>query len=305
MKNKKVLRFDQWVNESYNPVNEGGGAGVDIRIDRVTVNARYVVSDGVVTQKSYTTKISDSFDASGYEEGMSGVSTRMLEVKDAAVPAVDKFLNLPLKFNYGVDKESFMEDLGVYADVSTINYAYETVGDLLSANPKASIEFAFNIEANGFGEMRFGGYTRGKIGEGDVVINEPDVDGEQSVEMFVSSESGDEYEIYGDEVGDLANEILPSIIATDEFEQFWNDVFVDVDKNYTEFCKEEIKQDVADDELDDEIQEYLDQLGEETSVDEFKLDIDQRIDDFCQHIKDTTERYWDIFLDQRKMDYEA
>lgn len=312
---KRVMDFESYVNESYTrkkaeKLNEGGGAGVEITLDSVDLEARYLVKGKDVKVKSYEVTLSDEFNAYGYDDGMDNVSTDMLAVsEDFPVPSLTNVRSLDLKFaDTDDDKIAFLNDITGSDFTEEEVEKFNTIGDVLDAFPDAEIEIYVNLSMGDYSEMRFGGWMRGDIKNGEVVIggdpekikyNGSDYD---SIRISASGNNNDEYEIYGDASNELIEYVLPVIVAKEKFEQFWLQVFRHESESYREFYKDYLKNDVLDDEIDEDILLYLD--DSDLTIEEFKKNIDSHIDDFFEHLIDKEyEKYWYIYSQELKTKY--
>jgi hypothetical protein len=312
---KRVMDFESYVKESrkLEKVNEGGGAGVEITLDSVDLEARYLVKGKDVKVKSYEVKLSDEFNADGYDDGMHNVSTDMLSIsEDFPVPSLKNVRSLDLKFaDTDDDKIAFLNDITGSDFTEEEVEKFSTVGDVLDAFPDAEIEIYVNLSMSNFSEMRFGGWMRGDIKNGEVVIggdpekikyNSSDYD---AVSISASGNNNDEYEIYGTSADELISSVLPIIVAKEKFEKFWSQVFRHESESYRAFYKEYLKTDVLDDEVDEELSLYLEDNDKlEITIEDFKGDMDDYIDDFFEYLIDKEyEKYWDFYSQELKSEY--
>jgi hypothetical protein len=309
---KKIYTFQQFINE--NKINEGGGAGVTITLDdTLYVTAVYVLSANSVFVEKTKVDMGESFAAEGYDDGMSNVGTWLLKVDDVNLkqPARSRFDAIKLTFMDDRDKQLFIESLShkeyTEEEWDIMDTSFETIGDVFEHWPDLKIPLNISLSIKNYKEQHFGGWVRGSIKVGSTVIGNDGGDLDDSSEILIGE---DDYALYtnGEDVlADLLNYIRPDLVATEEFEKFWNAVFQNQDSNYESYAKDELKYRITEDDDEtyhDYVEEYFDEEDPEiVSLEDFVKNYDTYKEAFEKwFLSDDTRRnlFWDTFIESQQ-----
>lgn len=195
--------------KKYKTINEGGGAGIEFKMEDVRVNINFELINGEVENCKVDYTLPDSFDALGYDDGMGNVSTNdMFNWNINAEELCKKIANTKLTF--------YDWELGSDLD-------FEKEGATLVDFSKQNSDTYFPVEINFSGEissMLFGGWLRGKIEEGDTIFNSGDMNKDDvGLDFIIDNES-----LYLRDYDVVINH-FPAITATKRLETFYKDVF--------------------------------------------------------------------------------
>jgi len=237
--------INEWRKNSKDiAINEGGGAGISFK---TKTNIWFVGSISKDTFEVTTKEVNpdDSFDASGYDDGMTGVKTDELITWSAPELTREMIMSIAL------DDGTMQEELEKYDSIE------------------------FKIEARYiYNNMHFGGWIRGKLKEGDLIFSQDfnrnkefDVE-DNNIDLVGNDAEGqntiDEY--YDNDK--FFMQLSPTGIANEEFTYFWNDVFeYDLTKDSENAAYDRA---INDDIYDDTISEYMADNGITTSLEEYK-----------------------------------
>lgn len=291
---KKIFSFTQFVNESY-AVNEGGGAGIEFKTN-VDVVATYLLSSDSLERKTVKINVADTFDAEGYDDGMNGVGSWMLQ-SSLSDPKLASIMSIPID---NVEKlKYFYEDIVLPEDKEN---DIKVVGDLFVAIPDLVLHLTMDISFKNYSEMHFGGYVRGSFKSGDIIIGNEDAKydtGDYDTVSLAASSSGTDYAIY--DASEIIDEIKPQLAAKDTFVNFYENVFNSIDDNYDNYIKSELlDNDIDEGDVDEEILKYIDDNDLDITIDDFKKDAKKYVnDDFIEFMRNN-DRYntnkWDSYI---------
>lgn len=299
---KKIFGFNRFVNENYQ-INEGGGAGIDFKTSNVDVTLKLEMTADELVEKEKSIETADTFDATGYDDGMTDCGMWLLKTYlDVDYNKLKEAISqIPVDAVQGTD---FAEEVGIEGkDVKKI-------GDLFIAQPELVLNINFNISFKNYNEMHFAGYTRGKFKKGAVVIGGPQAKYDTGdYDSITVSDGGHEYELYFDsQVYDLVDFVKPQLMATDTFLKFYETVFDRTNENFDKFIKSELlDNDIDEGDIDEDIQEYIDNNELDITIEEFKKEASKYVnDEFVEFMKgqdDYHTRKWDSYWGDIKDEY--
>ena len=276
------------INE-FRKINEGGGAGISFTCEAALhMDATLIREERGkyrITMNDY--KVScDSFDAKGYDDGMSNVSTKILEWKAPEITS-ETLLGLTIESEDGI----------------TVRELFETRG-IKRLNIVLDVDYIYD-------NMHFGGWMRGKLGDGDLIfsqrLNRHGVDYNSFAYVFTWEEQQgtSDYDIDNAEV---LLDLAPEAYGKEDLKYWFDDVF-----NYdlTEDAKVLAYQEVMDDDYHDStIEEYMDENGILDSLEVYKQSLKSEdyhlpedLYDFIQSEKDVEERANDMHWDDVKANW--
>lgn len=300
---KKIFNFSQFVNENYK-INEGGGAGIDFKTN-VDLTALYELSHNSIKMVKQDISMSDTFDAHGYEDGMSNVGTWMLKASGGD-PDIKKIMQIPIS-SIESNEDRFFDDI----EMPDKNRAdIKKLGDVFIAMPELVLNLSFDLSYKNYREMHFGGYSRGSFKKEDIIIGNEGTkyDGGDYDSITISygtaSHGGPAsgYDIYtGDsQIGELIDDVRPQLAATDKFLEFYKEVFNNHD-SYNSYIKSELIDNdlTADVVTDEEIQEYIDSNDLDLDVATIRNNADKYVDEefveFMKNQSNYNDMKWETY----------
>lgn len=301
---KRILDFSKFVNENYQPLNEGGGAGIDFKTSAdVTLKLDMTADRLDETEKKID--VAETFDAHGYDDGMSEAGTWMF--KSGLDIDYDKMHKMLLQIPIDSVQESreFLEEIGVQDDDKI-----QKLGDLFIAQPELVLGIKFDMSFKEYREMHFQGWVRGTFKEGDLVIGSSKCkyDNGDYDSVTISDGGNSEFELsFDSQVGELVDLVKPQLTATKTFVEFYEAVF-NSHKGFEAFIKSElIDNDVAEGIVDDDIEEYIADKELDITLEEFKEDTKKYVtDDFVEFMNKREKYYgnkWDSYTSMLQDDY--
>lgn len=296
----RIHDFKSFVNEAYK-VNEGGGAGIEFKVGKVSVTFQAELSAGAgLDIKKQDISMDDTYNAHGYDDGMSDVGTWMFKTE------LDEIKDKNL-LNIKLDSISNATDLLNDLDIPESEHdKIETIADLLKASPESVLDIVCDLTFKDYREMHFAGYIRGSFKKDEVIIGNSDTKYD-SGDYDSLTINGYDVQIEGS-AADFVDELKPQLKAKESFLDFYKAVFSDMYENFEKFMKDElIENDIEEGRVDDEIQEYIENNDMEITLEDFKKDKKKYVtDDFVDFMKNKGEyndSKWDVFLSMTKEDW--
>lgn len=281
--------IDRIANKLSNEIRiAGGGSGINFTTNGNTnldVIGKLFKSSNNLKVKVET---ADSFDAQGYMDGMSNVKMDILECKPPKVDTiVDALKKISLNENdmYDIVDESDKKFDDDEKDMILSNC--KTLDDILDYIKEVKIEVYLSFK--NYKKMIFGGYTRGRISKGDLIMDESD---DYEGEILIN---GIAIDIYSEELKELS----PVYLAGEDFVHFYNGIFYDAYSNIESNIRQTIK-----DNFDEYEDEYKDEevdgvlFGELTEEDKVEYVFKRRSDSML-------EGESEIYYEMMRQDYSA
>jgi hypothetical protein len=196
MKSKFIKDFKSFVNENYK-INEGGGAGIRFQT-KCSVSGNIQIHGVDDISVNLDISPADSFDAHGYQEGLSNVDTRLIDF-ELPVITYDKLKNILL------DKQPIESYI----------------------NRGETVELEYDITVD-YDSVYGAGYMRS-----NVEIGTPIFDASKDYYPYCVTDGSRIYFTIGDEHStdgydydnDMVKLVSPIGYANDEFINFYEDVF--------------------------------------------------------------------------------
>ena len=223
---KHLPNFIEFINEA-KKLNEGGGAGIEYKMDSVDITVQFQIDAKKVRITKTSSDIADSFDASGYDDGMDDVRTKgILKIDDKELK------NLDSKFFYDIE---FMESKNIsklfkldssWVEENMVGTGYMdsiTFKKLFELNPDIKLKGELKIYFENIASMTGRGWTRKseyKVGD-DLFYVDDSVADFNEIELTLN---GVDFTYSSSDV-DMRS--LPEfhIKADKEFNNFYQDVF--------------------------------------------------------------------------------
>lgn len=300
---KKILNFEKFVNESYQKLNEGGGAGIDFKTS-ADVTLKLDMTADRLDEMEKKINVADTFDAHGYDDGMSEAGTWMF--KSGLDIDYDKMHKMLSQIPIGSVQESreFLEEIGVQDDDKI-----QKLGDLFIAQPELVLSVKFDMSFKEYREMHFAGWVRGSFKEGDLIIGSSKCKYDNGdYDSVTISDGNREFELsFDSQVGELVDLVKPQLTATKTFVQFYEAVF-NSHKGFDEFIKSElVDNDVQEGIVDEYIEEYIADNELDITLEDFKDDTKKYVTDDFVEFMHKKERYytskWDSYTSMLQDDY--
>lgn len=219
--------------EAFTKLNEGGGAGIEFKIKDVVFNADLIITNGSVRVENPKLELPETFDAKGYDDGLSDVKTDILTVDYSNLSITwDKIKDSKIQALY-IDNEELFEDIfsseGEKFDSALLSQL-STLEDIFKFLPDATLNVKLDYHLD-YTTMVFGGWVRGSFEVGQTLATAQDWNGEYT-STYLNDERIDDFEF---------NKLsFPTIKVTEEFVDFYNEVFK---RDYNEGDTEEDYQD--------------------------------------------------------------
>lgn len=203
---KNILEFNNFVKK-YKKVNEGGGAGKDIKFSEINYDLMLVATASGIQLQKKEVSVDETIDIVGYQDGLSNIYTDGLFDVDLEYSInFDKFKNLTVAKikQYSSNLFSDVDD-----DV--------TMGDMLSGE---NAQITLRTEGGGAASYMYGGgWILQKIKKDETI----------KIDVFEIGDGGNEY-LNGANVIDLLSmtcDLVVNVVlkATDKMENMWNDIF--------------------------------------------------------------------------------
>ncbi len=214
--------------EAFTKLNEGGGAGIDFKIENVTFSANLVITSGMVKVENPKLELPPTFDAKGYDDGLSNVKTDILAVDYSNLSITwDKIKDSKIQALHTDNAELFNDIFSSEGEKfgSALLSHLSTFEDLFKFLPDATLNIKLDYHLD-YSTMVFRGWVRGEFVVGQTLATAQDWDGEYT-HTYLGDERIDELDF--DKIS------FPIIKVTEEFIQFYNDVFNrDYNKDDTE-----------------------------------------------------------------------
>lgn len=237
-----ITKFSQF-KETYKPINEGGGAGIQFEMKFDNQNAILTIHNGKI-QYDNTIVNADEYTITGegYDDG--GTFTGQLEVSDQIPTNMNKIIEMlkhvtisDLIYSYGKDEvfKSFQFAKDMNTHTSIYEYSFKESVDI-------NVELDFLYE-----EMKFGGWMRGNLEVGDTMFTGEDIYTNEYSRIyfndceFVSSvKEKPQNKIAFD---DLYSLFVPNIIISEELASWYDSVFInpETDEDWDEDWDEEFE----------------------------------------------------------------
>lgn len=197
--------------ESFKKINEGGGSGIEF-ITSCTLEAEYLITNETVEKVKFEIAMGDSFDALGYDDGMRNVRGDLMKVEAKnELPTIEEFKAIKLDF-LRCNMSDFLADNNLEVEDED---SIKTIGDLFNINPELTLRLNFDLHYD-CKEMRFAGYVRGTFEVDDLIFEKPEINGDYS-QVYVDNETIEDVDCINFNI---------YITATEEFVNFYKDVFV-------------------------------------------------------------------------------
>ncbi len=207
-------------------INEGGGSGIDFKIENVTFSANLIITNGSVKIENSKLELPSTFDAKGYQEGLSNVKTDILGVESSNLNiSWDKLKNSKLT-GFNVNNDEMYEEIfskeGENFSPDMLEHL-STLEDLFKILPNATLNVTIDYDLD-YSTMKFAGYSRGSFEVGEVFSAAHDYNGDYT-NTYIEDIKIDElnFEAFS----------FPKILVTEDFINFYNDVF-NHDDNFDE-----------------------------------------------------------------------
>lgn len=203
-----------------NTLNEGGGAGINFEIKDVNFQAKLKIKNGSVEVLEPQLTLPDTFNALGYDDGQRNVSTTgMFDINYDNLKKMNVQNQIIRGFRVD-DKDIFKQiaqSEGIEVDDETLS-KIKTVGDVFEFMPELeSFHVTINYDLD-YTTMLFKGYVRGDIKKGMTIATAKDWNGEYSDTIVEEAdEKIDNFDLL---------DYMPVLVATEELEYFYQDVFV-------------------------------------------------------------------------------
>lgn len=206
----KILKnYNEFVKESYSPINEGGGAGKQFTFETTSFEINYDYINGELIENSNTFELGETVDIVGYEDGERDIEVNGLFTSDNKM--VSKFdANLA---------EKLLNIIG--ADLTETH--------------------SFTITENRYGDtydaMIGAGWLTFRFDVGDEVLPEYVAD----YNFFIDDKDVDNMEQYEELNRELSEDLVsyPSMKATETFVELWDRIFINNDEEDEDFYTED------------------------------------------------------------------
>lgn len=205
----KILKnYNEFVKESYSPINEGGGAGKEFTFENPSFEIEYEYKDGTLTEISNTFELGDKVDIVGYERGEREIDVEGLFTSD------DKMV---CKF-----------------DLTTAEKLLNIIGADLSESHTFSIVSSRYISK--YSTMIGRGWIPFRYDVGDEVLPEYIVD---DYDFYIDNKDIDNMDQYIKLNSELSEDLVsyPSMKATSTFVELWDRLFMNNDEDDDEGFK--------------------------------------------------------------------
>jgi hypothetical protein len=228
----KIKNWKQF-NENMKPLNEGGGAGKDINFNDISFKIGLTLTLKGITEYKNEINLGESFDVSGYQDGMNNISTiDMFETKLEYKLDHQKMLDLTLgQIRYYSDQFFPGDD---DPDKTTLRQLLES-GE----------ENDFDIILEGGGSYSYmfgGGYIHSSVKQGQTILSET-LDLNNGYDVYI-----DDTIIY-DCLFKYADEnVIITLTAKEKLANLWIDLFEN-NLDYDTFVKDEIENGQEKDEI--------------------------------------------------------
>lgn len=213
---KNIKNFKNFINENYQPINEGGGAGIDFISSDVSFDIQYTYHKGILTLVKKEYGDLEQFDAEGYQDGMREVKGDLLKVDtDNATLKAELIADITVAdIRYSAGNDAYAE------------YSPETTLKEISMGQSVSVDINGSAV---FSNMLFAGYVRGTIEEGTVIFNSNDGEYDDHTNIYFDNEEYIPKNDFSNSDKNIDIKILDSVMptykATEEFVYFYNDTF--------------------------------------------------------------------------------
>lgn len=230
MENKKYVKtFESYFASKMNKINEGGGSGIDFTA-KCSVEYEYRLANSGLELVKKDIEELDKFDAIGYMDGRKNIDGSILKMEEGK--GLDENLIKGILISDIVYNSGEEETLKSFPEWNSDDDSEMTIGDYLKKYDDTVLIINISTRIN-YSNMHFAGYTRGSFNVGDVVLFYDSKNGDVSDNSTIfidkcefSSERGaSKTEISKFEK--IMECIAPKFVATEEFNELYQEVFVD------------------------------------------------------------------------------